>query len=690
MPGRRLLEDAVAAVLGPGGALAAELPSYEARPGQVEMARRVAQALDNDERLLVEAGTGTGKTLAYLVPAILSGRKVVVATGTRTLQDQIARLDLPRLKAVLEDDFSFAVMKGLGNYICRRRLAERSQQLDLGLPGESDALQAVLAFAEQSATGDRAELVTLGEEAAIWRDVTAAPELRLGKRCPHYERCFVTSMRQRGLEARVVVVNHHLFFADLALRTHWPEAQVLPTYEVVIFDEAHQVEEVATELYGLHVSSQRLFALARDLVRAPAPEPVQARVSSLSRRLQAATEALATALRDRLPAPAAGQDEVRVPMPADLWATGAAADSASPVRRYHALDTVLEETEALYARLAQRRPPGPDDDAALVPGSASEAAAYAGLGRRAEALRVELGKMVDSARRDHVRWISASPRNVSLRASPIDVSPLLATAFDAHPGPLVFTSATLSTGGSAGRSFGYIRARLGLQDTAAEAEFASPFRYHRQSLLYLATDLPDPTAGTFPAAAAARMVELCTASRGRALLLFTSFKNLRLAEAVFRRQAAFPLLVQGERPRHALLEALRTRLGSVLLATQGFWEGVDVPGEALSLVAMDRLPFAVPVDPLTAARIDHIREAGGDPFAAYQLPRAALALKQGFGRLIRSRRDRGVVAILDGRIARRGYGHTLLDSLPRSCPRTEDLEDVTAFFAGEASAVDVS
>ena len=370
-------------------------------------------------------------------------------------------------------------------------------------------------------------------------------------------------------------------------------------------------------------------------------------------------------------------------MPEDLWAARDGHDT--PVARYHELDTVLEEAEALFERLAETEPLVLGTGAPLPAPSPAEAALFGGLGRRAGALRGELARMVDGNRRDDVRWISASPRNVSLRASPIDVAPVLAAAFDAHPGPLVFTSATLSTGAAPARpgaGFAYLRERLGLADTASEAVFPSPFRYHEQALLYLATDLPDPTLEAFPPAAARRMLELCAGlARAGAAAVHQLPQPAPVRGAVPARADGFPLLVQGERPRHVLLESLRTNIGSVLLATQGFWEGVDVPGEALSLVAMDRLPFAVPADPLTAARIDHIREGGGDPFASYQLPAAALALKQGFGRLIRSRRDRGVVAILDGRIARRNYGHTLLESLPRSCPRTEDLDEVARFFA---------
>ena len=645
----------VAEVLGPGGLVAAALPGYEARPGQLAMAERIAEAIERDDRLFVEAGTGTGKTLAYLVPALLSGRKVVVSTGTKTLQDQIARIDLPRLRSILPQPFEWAVMKGLGNYLCLRRLADQTRQSSLVANPELDR---VLKWAAETTTGDRADFAELADESPLWPEISATPETRLGSRCPYFERCFVTGMRRSALQAQLVIANHHLFFADLALRSEWPEAQVLPPYEVVIFDEAHQIEDIATEFFGMHVSTHRVFALARDIARAVGLDG--ARAQSASARLRATAAALGDGLRDHLPDPRPGADEVRVPMPDDLWA-------GPRLGRYHELDGVLEEVETWLAS---------DGDTVR---EASNAPELGGLGRRAGALRRELGALIDRGprgQRNHVRWVAATPRNVSLHASPIDVGPALARAFDLIPGPVVFTSATLTVAGS----FDYVRTRVGLADAASEARYASPFRYNEQALLYLATDLPEPNDARFATAAAARAGELCAVTGGRALLLFTSFKNLRVAEAYLRAHVKFPLLVQGERPRHMLLAALRDRIGSVLLATQSFWEGVDVPGEALSLVVIDRIPFAVPDDPLTAARIERIREQGGDPFATFQLPRAALALKQGFGRLIRSRADSGIVAMLDGRLARRHYGATLLASLPPDCPRTESIDDVAAFW----------
>jgi ATP-dependent DNA helicase DinG len=686
-----------ARVLGPGGLLHAAFPAYEHRPAQLAMAERIARAIRGDEALLVEAGTGTGKTLAYLIPAILSGRKTIVSTATKTLQEQIARVDLPRLARVLPRPFRFAVMKGLGNYVCRRRLEAFERQISLD---PDPAFVQLRRFVDRTLTGDRADVPDLPDDSPTWREIASAPETRLGPRCPHHDRCFVTAMRRAGAEADLVITNHHLFFADLALRSAWPDAEVLPPYETVVFDEAHQLEDIAAEFFGTHVSTQRLLGLARDLGRARVAEPERA--AAFGGRLSEATAGLAEAVRGAVPGaravgagPRGGRaggggrtDEVRALLPDGLW-TGAVRP------RYHALDQVLEDV-AIWL----------DPDGPTVEAAGDHGPELGALARRAQSLRSDLASFADarppsgggvSGSGDHgegegegggaamgrdrnaeVRWLVTNARGaVGLHSAPIDVGPRLAAAFAAHPGPTIFTSATLTVAGS----FAYVRQRLGLRDTADEASFPSPFHYDRQALLYIAADLPEPNDETFVAEAAERVAELCHITSGRALILFTSFRNLHAVAAALGPKVPFPLLIQGQRPRHVLLDSLRTNLGSILLATQSFWEGVDVPGEALSLVVMDRLPFAVPDEPLTAARLEQLRRDGQDPFGSYQVPRATLALKQGFGRLIRSRDDVGIVALLDGRILRRGYGATLLASLPASCPRTESLADVVAFWA---------
>jgi len=660
-----------AEVLGPGGLLQAAFPGYEHRPGQLEMSARIARALADDERLLVEAGTGTGKTLAYLVPAILSGRKVIVSTATKTLQDQIARVDLPRLAAVMPQAFRFSVMKGLGNYVCRRRLNLFERQTSLA---PDPAFLRLRSWIDETSTGDRADVTDLPDDSPLWREIASSPETRLGARCPYNETCFVTAMRRAGAQADIVVTNHHLFFADLALRSTWPDAAVLPAYDAVIFDEAHQIEDIAGEFFGTHVSSHRLLALARDLGRVAVDNPLRA--DALSSRLAGATGAFTDSLRDELARArnlargdtrgdarvASATDETRTPLVDELW--------TNAVRtRYHQLDNVLEEIATWL---------DPDGQTART---ARETAPEVGaLSRRAQTARDDLSVLTDTTRgtrsRSDVRWVVTSPRGLGLHAAPLDVGPRLTAAFAAHPGPAIFTSATLTVAGD----FNYIQTRLGLRDTAAQAQFPSPFRYERQALLYVAADLPEPTDDRFIAAAAERTAELCQITGGRALVLFTSFRNMHRVAAYLRAQCTFPIWVQGERPRHVLLDQLRTQIGSVLLATQSFWEGVDVPGEALSLVIIDRLPFGVPDEPLTAARIAHLRDEGADPFGVYQLPRAALALKQGFGRLIRTSADVGIVALLDGRILRRTYGRTLLSSLPSECPRTDTMSDVIAFW----------
>ena len=650
------------ALLAPGGGLARAIPHYEDRAEQRAMSSAVAQALASERALIVEAGTGTGKTLAYLIPALLSGKRVVVSTGTRALQDQIARHDLPLLRTILTKPFSAVVLKGVGNYVCRRKLAELTSKRD----HDADvSLAALVDWSTYTETGDRAEVEWLAEAAPLWSEVTTTPDARIGPRCPYFERCFITQARRLAEHAQLILVNHHLYFADRALRAAHPGARVLPDHDAVIFDEAHQLEDVATEHFGARLSTPKLGELVRDAHAGLARSPLWTGRAGADTILavERAGITLFAMVRQAL---ASASESGRVPLPVHLF--------ASPERQtaWFKLDTALED----LARLAESEgepPPDDEEDA-----DAGARASLSGLARRARELREGLATIAEQRQKGHVYWGESRPTGTFLSASPIDVADLMRRHVT-HAGPTaIFTSATLATAGD----FAYTRARLGLED-AAELRVESPFDYSRQAMLYVPRDLPAAAEG-FTSAAAERVRELLAITAGRAFLLFTSHRALREATA---RLATLPApmtrLVQGEAPRGALIDRFRATPGAVLFGTGSFWEGVDVPGDALSLVIIDKLPFAPHTDPLIAARMQVAAEAGRDPFAELQLPAAALALKQGFGRLIRRRDDRGIVAILDGRVVTRGYGRVFLDTLPAGLPRTSSIEQVRRWWRAD-------
>ena len=635
-------------LLAPGGALAEALPDYEDRPEQRAMAEAVARALATGRSLLVEAGTGTGKTFAYLVPALASGLRVVVSTGTRTLQEQIARHDLPRLESMLGRRLEAVTLKGVGNYLCRRRFHELLAEPDGAV---DDDLAKIIEWARSTASGDRAELTAVADRAPIWQKVTTSPESRLGARCPHAERCFVSSARKAAERADLILVNHHLFFADLALRAAHPGAKVLPEHDAVIFDEAHQLEDVITEHMGIQVSTGRLAAWLRDVEASLAPgEPLL--VSRSSRGFVDGAARCANELMRRLGARIAERaaDGDRVELPPDTF--GGEVEEA-----WLALDTALDEAGAHLEATASETNPDAGEP-------------LRGLARRAERIRDDMATLAEGSEGDLLTWGETRADAVTVRASPIAVDRVLREHV-AGAKPVVMTSATLRTAGR----FDYARERLGLdEDLADELALAAPFDYATQALLYIARDLPAPREPDFPAAAAARVAELVAITSGRAFVLFTTHRVLADVSARLAKLVDYPLMVQGKRSRAGLLDDFRRTEGAVLCATGGFWEGVDIPGEALSQVIIDKLPFAPPTDPLVGARMKRIEDGGGDPFARYQLPQAALALQQGFGRLIRRRGDRGLLGILDNRIVTRRYGQVFVDSLPSALPRTSSIE----------------
>jgi len=684
--------------LAPGGALSKALPDYEDRPEQRAMAEAVTRALDEERPLLVEAGTGTGKTLAYLMPAVLSGRRVVVSTGTRTLQEQIVRHDLDVLRQLLDRPISAVTLKGVGNYLCRRKLDE----LEALAPGDRETgdadLDRIRAWAVSTTRGDRAEVEGVADTAAAWERVTTTTEGRIGPRCPHYERCFVTRARRAADEADIVIVNHHLFFADLALRTAFEGARVLPHYEAVVFDEAHQIEDVATSYFGIAVSTRRLTGLVRDATRAlcrPAGPAVRSgeaprrlvehvdrtwreffdRVRSALREAAASETAQPLVLRTADSRP---RHEGRMPIPPGLF------DGNAVREAWFRGDAALEELGA-HARLAAT-----GDDGSLADDDRED---LLSLARRAQQIRDDVAALAEPDSDDatrYVHWAELRPGAVALKASPIEVGPLLSEHLFERVGPVVMTSATLAIGAPGADdaeergapSFGYVRHRLGLDAVEPlELRVESPFDYASQALLYLPTDLPEPGADVFGPASWRRVRECLAITEGRAFLLFTTHRALQAAARHLAPRLDYPVLIQGQQSREALLASFRARPGSVLLGTGAFWEGVDMPGEALSQVIIDKLPFAPPDDPLVAARSRALAERGLDPFAELSVPQAALALKQGFGRLIRRRQDRGIVTILDRRVLSRRYGQQFVATLPGDVPRTSSIEQARRWWS---------
>ena len=611
------------------------------------MALAILEAIERPGALAAEAGTGTGKTFAYLVPALLAGGKVIVSTGTKTLQNQLYDRDLPAVRDALASGATAALLKGRANYVCVYRARRALSEARLGTREEAAQLRLISAFSDASVTGDRAELGGVAEDAAVWLHATSTRDNCLGQECPDYKGCFVMRARRNALAADVVVINHHLFFADVMLRDEGV-AELLPACNTLIFDEAHQLPETARLFFGERLSSAQLAELGRDArVELRAAGGASAELERLAQKLERAARELRLAFGDGSGRFAWKQAGAREGFSAALGALGAA-------------------LEALAAPLADQ---------------AERSEGLASCARRLEEARAVLARLTGDDPQDMVRWAEVTGHAALLHITPLSSAELFRRQMQDSPRAWIFTSATLAVG----EDFSHFKRELGIEECVART-WPSPFDYEHQALLYLPRGLPpDPNDAGFTAAVVDAAVPILRASGGRAFLLFTTHRALRrahelLAERLPREQLDLPLLVQGTGSRSQLLERFRELGNAVLLGAASFWEGVDVRGEALSVVLIDKLPFAPPDDPVLAARIEALRARGGNPFIEFQLPQAILALKQGAGRLIRDVHDRGVLMLCDPRLLGKGYGKTFLASLP-AMPRTRNLEDVQGFFA---------
>ncbi len=632
-------------IFGPGGFLdKCMIGGYEHRRAQLQMAEAVDDAFENHHHAILEAGTGTGKTLAYLLPAICSGRRVVVSTATKSLQEQLYQKDVPFLQKHFAPEWKVAVMKGRSNFLCLAKAHAMTDQPMLKGMEEVDAFRQIRDWAKLTETGDRAELTFLPDDSDLWSRIDARRDTCTGKKCPQFEECFLTRMQTRAKDADLIIANHHLFFADLALK-HDDFGSILPEYSAVVFDEAHEMEDVASDYFGQQISNFRFEELARDADQMM--RLTHQGTPSLLRRTQRIREK-SRAFFDTFP-PRDG----RFPF------------------SHNEREAFLEQNREAYDALMNALKGLETEFAALT----NKPEELLRIARRSFEIRQELAFLFESNEKNYVYWFERRNKGVFLAATPIDVSQILRERLFEPFDTVILTSATLAVAGR----FEFIRKRMGL-DHAKEAQLPPEFDYEQQALLYLPQRMPDVRDPGFPAKAADEIVSLLEISDGRAFCLFTSYAQMNdLFDRVSER-VDFPLLLQGTAPRSTLLERFKNTPNSVLFATASFWQGVDVPGQQLSCVIVDRLPFAVPSDPVVAARVRALQEEGRNPFSEFQVPEAVLALKQGFGRLIRTKTDRGVLALLDTRISRMPYGKIFLDSLPRY-RRTYDLGEVERFLS---------
>lgn len=639
-----------APLFAPEGPLSAAIPGFRARPQQIEMAQRIAEAIREHRVLVAEAGTGTGKTFAYLVPALLAGGKVIISTGTKTLQDQLFNRDLPTVRAALKVPVTIALLKGRANYVCPYHLERNERDGRFHSAQDAADLRAIARFARHTVSGDKAECSEVREDSPAWFAATSTRDNCLGQDCPQLKECFVMQARRNAMEADVVVVNHHLFFADVMLRDEGT-GELLPACNAVIFDEAHQLPETASLFFGETVSTAQVLDLAHDT----RSETVAGARDCLA--LIDHTRTLEKAARDlRL---VFGADTARL-------SAAQASERAGFAAQLDACEQVLADFTAVLETQAER----------------SEG--LANCLRRAQEMVERLARWRNPQETELIRWVEVFSQSLALNSTPLHVSDVFRRQLEAQPRAWIFTSATLAVG----KDFGHYCRELGLawmDPPPLTAVWGSPFDYGQQALLYAPVNMPEPNAPDYTEAVARTALPLIRAARGRSFVLCTSLRAMRrvhelLAEGLQRAGEELPLLMQGEGSRTELLERFRRLGNAVLVASQSFWEGVDVPGDALSLVVIDKLPFAPPDDPVLAARVEHMQKQGLSPFIHHQLPRAVINMKQGAGRLIRTERDRGVLCICDPRMIEKSYGKVVWRSLP-PMRRTRLEQEAVAFLA---------